>query len=247
MNPLFPKRYIATGGIAFLFVLGILMRLPTVPQPIDGQPAPAQLASDVAAAFLGGLRPTVANLVWVQAYSHWERRDAASLEQSVGWALRLEPRNCSFWLQAARMFAYDVPRWEARATLGPGFHPPEAIQPFRLAGAQQALEYLDAAAVFFPADAVLEVDRALLHLNATGDLEAAAAAFRAAWEAPGGPYFAGRLHGELLRRMGRSEDALAWYRFILPTLREDSPASQREAVLVRIADLERELDIAVGR
>lgn len=199
------------------------------------------MSSDVSAAFLGGLRPTVANLLWIQAYGHWERRDGAALEQSVGWVLRLEPGNRSFWIQSARMFAYDVPRWEARAALGPGFHDADAIQPFRLRGAERALAYLDAASAFFPGDPVIEVDRALLHLNVTGDLSAAAAAFRAAWEAPGGPYFAARLHGELLRRLGQPEHALAWYIALLPALDENSPAAQRETVLRRIAALEEEL------
>ncbi|MCC5839545.1 MAG: hypothetical protein JJT96_05415 [Opitutales bacterium] len=236
------KRGLVYGAIVFLGLVGMGLRIPGVGPDEAAQTASAQVSSDVSAAFLGGLRPTVANLIWIQAYGHWERRDVAALEQSVGWVLRLEPRNRAFWVQSARMFAYDVPRWEARAALGPGFHDPEVIQPFRLRGAERALVYLDAATLFFPEDPVIEVDRALLHLNVTGDLAAAAQAFRAAWEAPGGPYFAARLYGELLRRLGQTEDALAWYIALLPGLDESSPAAQRETVLRRIVDIERELD-----
>ena len=124
---------------------------------------------------------------------------------------------------------------------GRGFTMLTRFNPFVCGGAERALAYLDAASAFFPGDPVIEVDRALLHLNVTGDLSAAAAAFRAAWEAPGGPYFAARLHGELLRRLGQPEHALAWYIALLPALDENSPAAQRETVLRRIAALEEEL------
>ena len=226
------------AGIILLWALAIILRGPNWGVRADeASHRPEKFKNTVTGAFLGGLRPTVANLTWVQVYGHWERHDPAALEQAVGWVLRLAPENRLFWVQSARMFAYDVPRWEARAALGPGFHPPEAVQPFRLAGARRALLYLDEAVAFFPEDPVLEVERALLHLNVTGDLAAAAAAFRAAWEAPGGPYFAARLHGELLRRLGRAGEALAWYEALLPQLPEDAPAAQRETVRLRIAEL----------
>ena len=58
---------------------------------------------------------------------------------------------------------------------------------------------------------------------------------------PGAPYYAARIHGELLQAMGRPQEALHWLREILPGLPDNDPAARREVVLERIRALEEEL------
>ena len=80
-----------------------------------------------------------------------------------------------------------------------------------------------------------------IRLRALGDRAGAADFFRQAAEQPGAPYYAARIHGELLRELGRPVEALAWLRKILPALPADDPAAQREVVLERIKGLEQEV------
>jgi tetratricopeptide (TPR) repeat protein len=77
-----------------------------------------------------------------------------------------------------------------------------------------------------------------IRLRALGDRAGAAALFRQAAELPGAPWYAARIHAELLREMGRPLEALAWLRQILPDLPADNPAAQRAVVQERIKGLE---------
>jgi hypothetical protein len=94
--------------------------------------------------------------------------------------------------------------------------------------AEWGLAYLREARRFHPARAALEVEEANLHLNRRGDWAAAAAAYRVAAGQPDAPYYAARLHAELLRRQGSEAEALAWLREIYPTL-PGAPGVERPA------------------
>jgi alkylated DNA nucleotide flippase Atl1 len=72
-------------------------------------------------------------------------------------------------------------------------------------------------------------------------VESAAACYRQAAELPGAPYYAARIHGELLRELGRPAEALAWLRRVAEKLPGDDPTARREVVLERIRALEQEV------
>jgi hypothetical protein len=80
-----------------------------------------------------------------------------------------------------------------------------------------------------------------IQLRALGDREGAARLFRQAAGQPQAPYYAARIHAELLRELGRPAEALAWLRQILPDLPASDPAAQRAVVLARIKGLEQDL------
>jgi len=119
---------------------------------------------------------------------------------------------------------------------------PAAVrQQVRDGQAQRALDFLSKGLRWHGADADLYVEQASIHLRRRGDLESAARCYRLAAEQPGAPYYAGRLHAELLVELGRRPEALAWLRQILPTLPADDPAARREVVQARIRALEQGL------
>lgn len=98
-----------------------------------------------------------------------------------------------------------------------------------------------------PGNPNLWVERANIELNRLQDPAAAAESYRRAWEQPGGPYFAARLHAELLRRMGRKAEALAWLKDLHPKLPPGDEAAAAPVVLERIRELERELGVEAAQ
>ena len=70
---------------------------------------------------------------------------------------------------------------------------------------------------------------------------------KGAWEQPRAPFYAARLHAELLRRQGKKSEALAWLVQIHPLQPPDPEGEREDVVLQRIRDLERELRVAPER
>ena len=156
----------------------------------------------------------------------------------------IDPRPVYFWLNGARILAYDFPVWRIQAA--GGFDAVGATEQDAVCRQQGgvALRHLDAAMVFHPASADLWIERANIQLNRLKDLDGAAESYRRAWELPRAPYYAARMHAELLRRAGRKSEALAWLVKLHPTLPSDDEAAGAEIVLGRIRDLERDLKVS---
>lgn len=220
-----------------LFAGGFLLR-------VLEQPAPAGLRAEQLAALagrgglpavLGGLRAAVAGGFWLRANLAWERHDAAAMAALVELTVAADERPAYFWLNGARMLAYDVPGWL------PGAAPAVVRQQVSEAQAQRALDFLAKGLRWHGPDADLLVEQANIHLRRRGDLESAARCYRLAAEQPGAPHYAGRIHAELLVALGRPQDALDWLRQILPTLPADDPAARRDVVQMRVRALEQEL------
>lgn len=186
-------------------------------------------------AMLGGLRPVVAGAFWLRAYLAWERQDAAAMVTLIGLTVAADERPAYFWLNGARMIACDLPEWL------PGDAPGPVRQRAREECAQQALRFLDQGLRWRGLDAELLVEAANIHLRRRGDVEAAARFYRRAAEQPGAPFYAARIHADLLDRLGRRPEALDWLRQVLPGLPADDPAARREVVVARIQALEQEL------
>jgi len=208
------------------------------------QPAPAGLPAEQLTALvrhgglpavLGGLRSAVAGGFWLRTNLAWERRDAGAMAALLELTVAADERPVYFWLNGARMLACDVPEWL------PATAPAVVRRQVSEVQAQRALAFLAKGLRWHGADADLYVEQANIHLRRRGDLESAARCYRRAAEQPGAPYYAGRLHAELLLELGRPQEALAWLRQILPTLPADEPAARRAAVQARIRALEHEL------
>jgi hypothetical protein len=188
-----------------------------------------------ATAVLGGWRSVVAGGFWLRANLAWERRDAAETAALVELTVAADERPAYFWLNGARMLAYDVPEWL------PAITPAVVRRRVSEEQAQQALRFLEKGLRWHGAAAEFYVEMANIHLRRRGDLEAAARCYRLAAEQPGAPYYAARIHAELLRELGRPQAALDWLRKVLPGLPADDPAARREVVRARIEALEEEI------
>lgn len=182
---------------------------------------------------VGGLRAAASGLLWLRANLAWERRDTAATTALVELTVATDERPLYFWLNGARMLAYDLPAWQLTEDQ------PVAVQRAIVrAGAEAALAFLERGRAIHPEAADLTVEMAIIRLRRLEDREGAAALFRRAAGQPGAPYCAARIHAELLRELGRPAEALAWLEQVLPGLPADDPAAGRDVVLARIKALE---------
>jgi Tfp pilus assembly protein PilF len=113
--------------------------------------------------------------------------------------------------------------------------------------ARLALRRLDEAMAFHPTNADLWIERGSIELNKLHDPLAAAESYRRAWEQPGAPYYAARLHAEMLKRAGRKAEALAWLVRLHPQLPAAEEVAGADIVMGRIRDLEREVGVPPER
>ncbi|HEY8993997.1 MAG TPA: hypothetical protein VIM71_05010 [Lacunisphaera sp.] len=202
--------------------------------PIRSGPQLAELAgSGGVLAVLGGLRSAVAGGFWLRANLAWERKDGAATTALLLLTVAADERPLHFWLNGARMLAYDLPEWRVE--------PDAPVSVRRRAAVEQAgvaLVFLRKGMEWRGRSPEILIEMANIRLRALGDREGAARLFRQAAELPGAPYYAARVHAELLRELGHRAEALAWLRKILPGLPPDDPAARREVVLQRIKELE---------
>lgn len=205
--------------------------------------AGAAAGQGVTLGLLGGFRAIVADFTWLRLHVIWEQRDLAATDTLLRLVTTIDPRPLYFWVNGARIIAFDMTAWRIAEAGGHDVVP--AVQRDRL-GAEQArlaIRLLEEAMTFHPGNAALWIERANIELNRLGDIEAAAESYRKAWEQPGAPAYAARLHAELLRRLGRKAEALVWLTRLHPQLPPEEEGT--ELVLGRIRDLERELAIPV--
>ena len=232
-----PARVALAGAV--LLAAGFLLRALETPALVPAAWRAEQLVTLAGqggmTAVFGGLRSVAAGGFWLRANLAWERRDAAETVALLELTVAADERPAYFWLNGARMLAYDVPEWlPARATT-------VVRQRINEEQAQQALRFLEKGLRWHGAAAEFYVEMANIHLRRRGDLEAAARYYRLAAEQPGAPYYAARIHAELLRELGRPQAALDWLRQALATLPADDPAARREVVQAQIQALEQEL------
>jgi len=205
--------------------------------------AGAAAGQGVTLGLLGGFRAIVADFTWLRLHVIWEQRDLAATDTLLRLVTTIDPRPLYFWVNGARIIAFDMTAW--RIAEAGGHEVLSAVQRDRL-GAEQArlaIRLLEEAMTFHPGNAALWIERANIELNRLRDSEAAAESYRKAWEQPGAPTYAARLHAELLRRLGRKAEALVWLTRLHPQLPPEEEGT--ELVLSRIRDLERELGVPV--
>jgi len=191
---------------------------------------------------LGGFRAIAADLAWLKTYMAWERRDVEETESMLHLTTALDERPLCFWLNSARMIAYDFPAWHRDNADGAATEPVDDARVSRSL-AQRSIAFLERGISVHSESAPLWIERANIELNCLHDLAAAAESYRRASELPNAPYFPARIHAELLRRLGRKTDALSWLKALHPRLPPDLEAAAADLVLSRIRDLEIELSI----
>lgn len=178
----------------------------------------------------------VAGACWLRANWAWERRDPDATLLAVRGAIAADPHHEYFWINGARMIAYDFPEWQTDAAA-----PEEVRRRVRSAFGRQAEALLRSALTVHPESPDLPIELAALRLRVFGDREGAAAWFGRAAGQRSAPTYAVRIQAQLLRELGRSEEALACLRRALDRLPGEE-AMQRDVLRRRIEELEREHD-----
>lgn len=238
---------LALGG---LVLAGLLLRpLANSAAPTD-RPAlgsASTAAQGLTLGVLGGFRGIAADFVWLRAYVVWEQEDAPKTETLLNLTTAIDPRPVYFWLNGARMLAYDLPVWRIREA--GGFDAVPAALQQRIVAQQVglALKFLERGRAQHPQDPAFWIEQASIELNRLHDRAAAAESYRRAWSLPGAPYYAARLHAQLLWQLGRRAEAYAWLAHLHPALPAHDESAAAGLVLARIRTLERELKIPADR
>lgn len=206
--------------------------------------AVAAAGQGVTLALLGGFRALVADGAWIRMYDLWERRDLPGVQTLIGLVTAIDPRPVYFWINGARIIAHDFAAWRAEAAGGHEVLAASVLNRIDAEQGRMALKHLDEAMAFHPASADLWVERAGIELLRLHDPAAAAESYRRAWEQPRAPFYVARLHAELLRRLGRKAEALAWLVKLHPNLPAGDESAASDVVLARIRELEQELNVA---
>lgn len=192
---------------------------------------------------LGGFRTIVADFAWLQLNHHWEKREQLKVEALIWLVTTLDPRPDFFWINSARMTAYDMPNWRIREAGGYTEVPQEQQRQFDREQAEQAFALLRRALEFHPENPKIHLEFAQIYLNRLKDFENAARWFLSASQQKDAPFFAARIYAELLRRMERDQEAYAFLKGLFLSLPDDNPYAQKDIVLGRIRELEDVLEV----
>ena len=240
---------VSLGALAFTGAIAERIAAPVWSARRASEPA-LQIDSATAAAgqgvtlgLLGGFRAIVADFAWIRLYVSWEARDLPATETIINLVTSLDPRPLYFWLNGARMMAYDMPVWRIESEGGYDAVPQARQDAISHEQARLALRRIEAAMRFHSTSAALWTERANIEWNRLGDAAAAAESYGRAWEQPEAPYFTARLHAEMLRRIGRKAEALAWLVKLHPLLPPADESARAVLVLERIRQLEGELGV----
>ncbi len=208
------------------------------------------LGQGVVLGVLGGFRTVIADFLFIELYVHWADKDWAKVEALAPVVNSVDPRSHFFWLNNARIVAYDLPVWRIRqqnAEFRRGgsdrrLTPEEEFAIMR-EQAYKGIEILERGLLYHPNDARLLQDIASTHLNKLGDTETAAEYYLKAWRGKGARFFHARLHAQLLTNLGRDAEALAFLREHYEEIPKDHHFSRPTVVLQRIRELEERLGL----
>jgi tetratricopeptide (TPR) repeat protein len=244
-----------------LVVLVALLLLGVVTRPLEapawqvvkaGQPEmnlqalEGALGQGLVVGVLGGFRAIMADFLWIRTNMIWERRDRVQLDAMVRVVTTLDPRSEFFWINAARMVAYDVPHWRIHEEGGYTLVPDRREQVIVREQVQQACAMLERAREFHPQRAKLYLETGQIYLNRLKDYAQAAEWFLLASQQPDAPYYAARIYSELLRRQGKDAEAYAFLKQLYVDLPDD-PYAQKGIILDRIHDLEVSLQVPIWK
>lgn len=212
---------------------------------MDAQGVGGAVGQGVAAGLLGGFRALAADFLWLKASAGWEDNDLPATQTLIKSVTAIDPRPLYFWINGARMIAYDMPHW--RIAQAGGFDAVPSVVRRRIdeEQARVALALLAEARRVHPASPAVLIEIADIHLRRLGDVATAADYYGLATAMPGAPHYAARVQAALLRMLGRPREALDRLVRLHPTLPADDPEAMPGIVLARIRELEDELGVPV--
>jgi tetratricopeptide (TPR) repeat protein len=201
------------------------------------------LGQGITIGLLGGFRSLVADGLWLKTNNAWEQRDLPATQTLIGMVTSVDPRPLYFWINGARMVAYDMPMWRIEA-VGRYEDVPASVRD-RIMGEHGilALEYLETGLLHHPEDPILYVEMAMIYHRKLNDMQKALKYYRLAAIQPEAPFYIGRLYAELLRRAGQTKKAYQWLITLYPILPKGNIWAMPDVVLRKIRELEEELGI----
>jgi len=250
-HPLVLRLRRVLTALLILLLLGLLTRPLEAPawQVVkSGQPEmnlaaiEGSLGQGLVIGVLGGFRAIMADFLWIRTNTIWERKDRAKLDAMVRLVTTIDPRPEFFWINGSRMIAYDVPNWRIREEGGYDVVPEARQQAIDLDQSTQAFDLIDQALGFHPDLAKLYLEKGQIYLNRLKDDANAAKWFLKASQQEDAPYFAARIHAELLRKQGLHQEAYDFLKNLhneLPNI----PFAQKGIILERVRELENTLKI----
>lgn len=205
------------------------------------------LGQGVVIGVLGGFRAVLADFLWIRLNTIWERKDRVKMGAMVQLVTTLDPRPDFFWINGARMTAYDVPNWRIREEGGYDAVPEARQREIDEEQSAQAFELLHTARKFHPDSPKFALEIAQIYLNRLKDDANAAEWFLKASKMDGAPHFASRIYAELLRRQGKDEEAYDYLKSLHDQLPDNDPYAQKNVILQRIRELEQTLKVPVWK
>lgn len=205
--------------------------------------AESALGQGLTIGLLGGFRAIIADFLWLRMNLAWEETDLPATQTLISLTQTMDPRPLYFWINGARIVAYDMPVWRIQAAGRDRVVPAAVQRRYFEEQAEIGLGMLEDALGFHPNDPLLLIEMAKIRHWKLQDLAGAAALYRRAVETGRAPYYAARIYAELLKQMGRADEAYAWLIALHPTLPADDPNALSELVLDRIRELETRLGI----
>ncbi len=190
---------------------------------------------------LGGFRSIIADFLFIRSYVYWEERELTKMQTTYELALSIDPRSLGLWLNGSRIIAYDAPVWRIQELQALREVSPLEAAAIHAEQANVALGFITRAEQFHPGDYRIPLEQAQIYMHKLEDYSTASAYFLKGSEMEGAPYYMGRLHAELLRRMGRQQEAYEYLKGIYPRLPDDDAAAAKSVVFERIQALETEL------
>lgn len=176
-----------------LFVVLALLAAGAAWRPITSLAGTAKSAREKPSA-VGGYGMIVADYLWLETNLAWEIRDVPKVRQLINFTVKSDPQTPYFWLNGARMMAYDFPAWQCEeSSLAP-----LAVQAnWRMRGADEALLLLERGQRWHGKSAVLHLEMANICLYGLGDRHRAAEYYRSAAEQSDAPDYAARIYARL--------------------------------------------------
>jgi tetratricopeptide (TPR) repeat protein len=207
--------------------------------PAELKATHSQTGQGLMMATLGGFRSIVADIQWLSTMVAWEREDKDKTIAQIQFTVTIDPRPTFFWLNGARMMAYDMRHWNKAQ-----HQTPESFKMQSDELAKSAIQFLELAQQYHPDNPLFIIEIGHIYLNRLEDFGAAAHYYLKAYtQYEDTPYYVGRLHAQLLQKMGKHQEAYDFLTSIYADLPSEDFYSHKPIVLERIRRLERKLKI----
>jgi len=172
---------------------------------------------------LGGLRALAADFLWLQTNYYWQKKNYGLTETTARAVTRLQPDYPFFWIETARMIAYDMPVWR----FGKDRTTPKTVEKrIRRQQAERGLAFLDEAAQFAPESAAIPAEKARIYWTVLDEPGQAERYYKIAFEKPSRRALYARLRAVILMDLGRSQEAEEWLEKVLSEMKPSQSPSQ---------------------